>query len=47
MTATELITLLERMPDDVDIVIPVNGGHADVLAVVYDPERDAVLLLAE
>ena len=47
MTATELISLLEQMPDDAPIVIPGEGGHFDILNVTYDAQRDAIMLLPE
>jgi hypothetical protein len=51
MTVNELINLLESMPADVEIVMPMpdftSDGHTDISAVSYDASRDAVILLPE
>lgn len=48
ITVLELINMLESMPDDVAVVLPIDGGgHADLFAAVYNAERDAVILLPE
>jgi hypothetical protein len=47
ITVLELINLLEAMPDNVDVVVPIPGGHADLFAVMYDPEHDVCMLMPE
>jgi len=47
ITVLELIDLLEKFPDDAEVVMPDGkGGHVGVLAALYNDERDAVFLLA-
>lgn len=46
MTVLEMINLLEQMPDDATIVVPgEKGTHFAIVALMYDADLDAVLLM--
>lgn len=44
MNVTELINLLESMPDDATVAINVHNGPFELTAVEYDGDTDAVIL---
>lgn len=47
ITVIEMINLLESMPDDAPVAISGALGQYGILSLVYDQDREAVILVPE